>query len=63
MLSSGIEQLKELEDLYYLRDALSLELTEEEASKKFTQLIYQSLYNQMTQLNNAVHIHFHPKTG
>ncbi|KAL6041157.1 Phosphatidylinositol 4,5-bisphosphate 3-kinase catalytic subunit gamma isoform [Balamuthia mandrillaris] len=61
MLSSGIEQLHDFEDLYYLRDALSLELTETQAAAKFTNLIYQSLHNQMTRVNNMVHIHFHPK--
>eukprot|EP01087_Luapelamoeba_hula_P012509 TRINITY_DN3491_c0_g1_i1.p1 TRINITY_DN3491_c0_g1~~TRINITY_DN3491_c0_g1_i1.p1 ORF type:complete len:1193 (-),score=145.86 TRINITY_DN3491_c0_g1_i1:18-3596(-) len=61
MLSSGIEQVRTIEDLYYLRDVLALDLSEEDAANRFTQLIAESLSNQVVKFNNAVHIHFHPK--
>lgn len=59
MVSSGMSQLESLDDLDYLRRALALELTDAEASARFTQLIQESCSNQITQLNNAVHIFAH----
>lgn len=59
MVSSGISQLRSLDDLEYLRHALALELTDEEASKRFLQLIQDSINNNITQLNNAVHMLAH----
>jgi len=61
MLSTGIPELRSEEDLNYLRDAFSLELTEEEASKKFEKLIEHSLKTKATQLNFALHIMAHPE--
>jgi len=59
MLSTGIPELTMVEDLYYLRDAFSLDLTDEKAREKFTALIYESLATMTTQLNNAIHILAH----
>jgi len=56
MLSSGIPLLSEMNDLKYLRDALSLELNDTEASSKFRDLIAQSLRNQMVKVNNFCHV-------
>jgi hypothetical protein len=43
----------------YLMKALAPEMTEEEAAKTFTGLIYKSLDTKTTQLNFAVHILAH----
>jgi len=59
MLSTGIPELTNVEDLYYLRDAFSLGLSDEKAREKFTMLIYESLATKTTQLNNAIHILAH----
>ena len=56
MLSTGIPELSTNDDLAYLRDALNFDLTEEQASKLFTDLIYESLRTKTTQLNNYVHL-------
>eukprot|EP01119_Soliformovum_irregulare_P017393 TRINITY_DN5165_c0_g1_i1.p1 TRINITY_DN5165_c0_g1~~TRINITY_DN5165_c0_g1_i1.p1 ORF type:complete len:1287 (-),score=389.49 TRINITY_DN5165_c0_g1_i1:1418-5278(-) len=56
MLSTGIPELQSVEDLWYLRDAFSLDYTDEKAREKFTTLIYESLATKTTQLNNAIHI-------
>jgi phosphatidylinositol-4,5-bisphosphate 3-kinase len=61
MLSTGIPELSSAEDLDYLRDAFALHLSEVEATKKFTELIHESLTTKMTQLNNAIHILAHSK--
>jgi len=59
MVSTGIPELKNVEDIYYLRDAFSLNSTEEQAKEKFTALIYESLTTKTTQVNNAIHILAH----
>ena len=59
MLSTGIPELRSEKDINFLRDALSLELTEEEASKKLTRLIYECLGTKSTQINNYIHIVAH----
>lgn len=52
MLSTGIPELTSAEDIAYLRDAFSLDATEEGAREKFKNLIYQSLTTKTTQLNS-----------
>ncbi|EFA86096.1 phosphatidylinositol-4,5-diphosphate 3-kinase [Heterostelium album PN500] len=59
MVSTGIPELQSMEDLNYLRESFSLELTDEKAREKFTALIYESLTTKTTQLNNAIHILAH----
>jgi len=56
MLSTGIPELQAPEDIDYLREAFSLEFTEQQAREKFTALIYESLATKTTQFNNAIHI-------
>ena len=57
MLSTGIPELKSEEDVDYLATALSLDLpSEDEASKTFTRLIYESLNTKATQINFAIHL-------
>jgi phosphatidylinositol-4,5-bisphosphate 3-kinase len=56
MLQTGIPELRSEDDIRYLTDAFSLELTEEEAAKKFESLISKSLETTATQLNFAIHI-------
>jgi len=59
MLSTGIPELTCVDDISYLREAFSLDLTDEEARKKFTGLVYESLSTLTTQVNNAIHILAH----
>lgn len=56
MLSTGIPELRSEEDLNYLREAFSLDMSNEEAEKKFTKLIFESLNTKATQLNFAIHL-------
>ena len=56
MLSTGIPELKSTEDIYYLRDALCLDKTEQEAAQEFRNLIFESLrLGWSTQLNWWIH--------
>lgn len=59
MLSTGIPELRSEKDIEYLRDALVLDYSRDQASDTFTQLIYQSLDSIATQLNFAMHIFAH----
>eukprot|EP01132_Coremiostelium_polycephalum_P002582 gene2582-3199_t len=59
MVSTGIPELQSMEDLNYLRESFSLELTDEKAREKFQALIYESLATKTTQFNNAIHILAH----
>jgi phosphatidylinositol-4,5-bisphosphate 3-kinase len=59
MLSTGIPELTCVEDINYLRNAFTLDYTEEEAREHFTKLIYESLSTKTTQFNNAIHILAH----
>jgi phosphatidylinositol kinase/protein kinase (PI-3 family) len=56
MLSTGIPELQDVEDITYLRDAFMLDLTEEKAREHFRALIYESLDTKTTLFNNAIHI-------
>lgn len=49
MLSTGIPELTEVEDIAYLRDAFSLDMSDEKAREKFKNLIYDSLATKTTQ--------------
>jgi len=59
MLSTGIPELKAIEDIGYLREAFSLDLTDIQARDKFKNLIFESLSTRTTQINNAIHIWAH----
>jgi len=59
MLSTGIPELRELEDIDYMRQMLSLEMTDERASAKFEMLIHECMRSKATRLNNVVHILAH----
>jgi len=59
MLSTGIPELTSAADIGYLRDAFSLDSTDDKAREKFTALIYESLTTKTTQVNNAIHILAH----
>ena len=62
MLSTGIPELKASEDLYYLRDAFRLEMTDQEASQFFKDQIFESLrLGWSTQLNWWIHNLAHAK--
>jgi len=56
MLSTGIPELRTASDIHYLRDALCLGLTDEEAGKEFRNLITESVkMGWSTQLNWYIH--------
>lgn len=59
MLSTGIPELQSVNDLAYLRNALSLGIDDDEASKRFIELVYRSLNTKSTQINFLVHILAH----
>ena len=61
MLSTGIPELQGENDIQYLRQALVMDLNDEEASKHFTKLIKESLESMSTQLMFVTHIIAHPK--
>ncbi|KYQ89621.1 phosphatidylinositol 3-kinase [Tieghemostelium lacteum] len=60
MISTGMPELNQEEDIHYLKDALALDLTPEQASAKFVQMISDSLKTISTDLNFAVHILANP---
>jgi len=59
MLSTGIPELQSVDDISYLREAFSLDMTDVQARDKFKKLIYDSLDTKTTQFNNAIHILAH----
>jgi len=59
MLSTGIPELREAEDIYYLRDALRLDLNEQDAAEHFKKLIHKALNTLSTQVNDMVHMMIH----
>lgn len=61
MLSTGIPELQKKEDIYYLLDAFSLNLTDEEASKKIMDLIQVALSTTTVLINDMVHVIVHNK--
>jgi hypothetical protein len=60
MISTGIPELRTEKDIDYLREAFSLNLNDEQATKKFETLIWTSLKTKFQQWNNALHIMAHP---
>jgi hypothetical protein len=61
MLATGIPELRREEDLNYLRESFSMDLNDDEAEKKFTKLINDSLRTKATQLNFAIHLLANPQ--
>jgi len=55
MLATGIPELESESDINYLRKTFEVDLTDEEAAEKFTQLIYKSLDTKATQVNDYIH--------
>jgi hypothetical protein len=60
MLLTGIPQLRELQDVTYLKKAFSLAESEDEARVTFARLIDESLNTKTTQINFALHILANP---
>jgi hypothetical protein len=56
MLSSGLSQLNSPKDIYFLRQSLMLDLSDEQASAMFVKLIYKSCKNKRILLNNVTHM-------
>jgi hypothetical protein len=61
MLSTGIPELQSEADIKYLQNALQMDLTEQQAAKRFTKLIKESLESMSTQLMFVTHIMAHRK--
>eukprot|EP01107_Rhizomastix_libera_P017606 TRINITY_DN859_c0_g1_i8.p1 TRINITY_DN859_c0_g1~~TRINITY_DN859_c0_g1_i8.p1 ORF type:complete len:953 (-),score=218.79 TRINITY_DN859_c0_g1_i8:43-2901(-) len=62
IMYSGLSDLRTGEGLGYLHRSLDThEINEQTARANFEKLIYKSLDNMMTRINNAVHIAAHPK--
>eukprot|EP01108_Squamamoeba_japonica_P003233 TRINITY_DN2652_c0_g1_i3.p1 TRINITY_DN2652_c0_g1~~TRINITY_DN2652_c0_g1_i3.p1 ORF type:complete len:304 (+),score=129.10 TRINITY_DN2652_c0_g1_i3:58-912(+) len=59
MLSTGIPELQTAADIDYLRTALMLDATDDEAREQWTQLTRASLQSVKQRLNNFVHIAVH----
>ena len=56
MLSTGIPELRSEEDIRYLREAFSLDLSDEDATQLFSRLIFESLNTKSTAVNFGAHI-------
>lgn len=56
MISAGMPELKNRDDIKYLLEMLSLKLTEKEASNKFVAEIENSLNNYFRSIDNAIHV-------
>ena len=61
MLSTGIPELQREEDINYLRDALRLDMSDEEAAAFFESLIWEALACKTSLVNDYVHIFVHQK--
>jgi hypothetical protein len=55
MISAGMPELKKKEEIKYLREMLSLKLTEKEANSKFTTEIDNALNNAFKLIDNFFH--------
>ncbi|KAF2073262.1 hypothetical protein CYY_005424 [Polysphondylium violaceum] len=60
MISTGIPELSTKDDILYLREALLMDLPDEEAAESFKRLIQKSLKTKTTQVMFAMHILAHP---
>ena len=56
MLSCGIPELETEQDIYWLKEKLMLDLTEEQAAEAFKEEILNSLKTKATRLNDAAHL-------
>eukprot|EP01090_Pellita_catalonica_P020530 TRINITY_DN738_c0_g1_i2.p1 TRINITY_DN738_c0_g1~~TRINITY_DN738_c0_g1_i2.p1 ORF type:complete len:141 (-),score=24.55 TRINITY_DN738_c0_g1_i2:205-627(-) len=61
MLSTGIPELQRQEDIEPLKEALSLEKTDEEAAAHFKRLIHQARKTRTVLFNDMIHIWAHSK--
>jgi hypothetical protein len=61
MVSTGIPELQSIDDLDYLREALVLDRTDDEAATLFRELIHESLNTKATTFNFAVHLAARPE--
>ena len=59
MLSTGIPELQQAEDINWLREKMMLQADDEAAAKAFDKLIDAALNCTTTQINNMVHIMAH----
>ena len=59
MISCGIPELEQEDDIIYLRDKLMLEKTDAEAAEAFAEEIVKSAATKTTRLNDAAHIFKH----
>ena len=61
MLSTGIPELTEEEDILWLSTTLNSHFTQQEASQFFRRLIFESLDSTATKINHLIHILAHSK--
>lgn len=59
MLSTSIPELQSEDDILYIRDALALDLSDEEAAARFVNLINNSLASMSTQVMFTAHLIAH----
>lgn len=59
MVPAGMPELLEAEDISYMREMLSLDLTDTEASEKFKKEINNCLSNTFRRVDNTIHIFRH----
>jgi hypothetical protein len=55
MLGTGIPELREPDNIFYIRKKLYMDMTSEQAAAEFEQLIRDSIASTVTKLNNLVH--------
>eukprot|EP01094_Clydonella_sp_ATCC50884_P004599 TRINITY_DN13641_c1_g1_i1.p1 TRINITY_DN13641_c1_g1~~TRINITY_DN13641_c1_g1_i1.p1 ORF type:complete len:543 (-),score=203.77 TRINITY_DN13641_c1_g1_i1:409-1857(-) len=58
MVSAGTAELNKYEDIAFITQALSLELSDEAAAAHFRKLIHKALNTTYTRVNNAIHLMF-----
>ena len=56
MLSIGLEELKSVENIMFLRDRLDLDMKDEQVGPHFKSLVDESLTTKTTQFMDIVHI-------
>jgi len=61
MLSTGIPELQEADDIIYLRDAFFIDYSDEDAKKHFKSQISKALNTKTTQAMDIIHIVVHNK--
>jgi phosphatidylinositol-4,5-bisphosphate 3-kinase len=56
MLPAKMPQLQKINQISYVKDSLLLNMSDDDASAKFKELIYDSLNNKLVSINNFIHV-------